>query len=80
MTGNEKLEETVKCVIYLANAMVVLHCKGIVHRDIKPSNIFFYNNKYGFGDLGLVDYTEEDDIIHIKELVSAKATIVPEMK
>lgn len=78
--GQESIEEITGCIIELANVMDVLHKKGIVHRDIKPSNIYFYKGIYCFGDFGLVDYPEKEDLTKLKEPVGAKATIAPEMK
>lgn len=74
------IREIVQCIIDLANIMDVLHKKKIVHRDIKPSNIYFYNDSYCFGDFGLVDYPEKDDLTKLHESVGPKATIAPEMK
>ena len=79
-TGQESVEQIANCVIELANVMNVLHKKGIVHRDIKPSNIYFYKGGYCFGDFGLVDYPEKENLTKIKESVGAKTTIAPEMK
>lgn len=79
-TGQESVEQIAICVIELANVMNELHKKGIVHRDIKPSNIYFYKGGYCFGDFGLVDYPEKENLTKIKESVGAKTTIAPEMK
>ncbi len=77
---NSEIREIVQCIIDLANVMDVLHKRKIVHRDIKPSNIYFYNNGFCFGDFGLVDYPEKDDLTKLHEAVGPKATIAPEMK
>ena len=79
-SGQESVEQIANCVIELANVMNVLHKQGIVHRDIKPSNIYFYKGGYCFGDFGLVDYPEKENLTKIKESVGAKTTIAPEMK
>ncbi|MBQ4522046.1 MAG: protein kinase [Lachnospiraceae bacterium] len=79
-SGQESIEEIANCIIELANVMDVLHKRGIVHRDIKPSNIYFYKGAYCFGDFGLVDYPEKENLTKLKEPVGAKATIAPEMK
>lgn len=77
---NVTVDDIAGCIIELAQVMVELHQRGIVHRDIKPSNIYFYNGRYCFGDFGLVDYPEKEDLTKLKESVGAKATIAPEMK
>lgn len=77
---NSGIREIVQCIIDLAKVMNVLHKRNIVHRDIKPSNIYFYNNEFCFGDFGLVDYPEKDDLTKLHESVGPKATIAPEMK
>lgn len=74
------IEEITECIIDLAKIMDSLHSKKIVHRDIKPSNIYYYNNEFCFGDFGLVDYPEKDDLTKERESVGPKATIAPEMK
>lgn len=78
--GQESIDEVAECVIELAMVMDELHKRGIVHRDIKPSNIYFYRGDYCFGDFGLVDYPEKENLTKLKEPVGAKATIAPEMK
>ena len=77
---NVTVDDIAGCIIELAQVMVELHQRGIVHRDIKPSNIYFYNGRYCFGDFGLVDYPEKEELTKLKESVGAKATIAPEMK
>ena len=64
-SGQESVEQIANCVIELANVMNVLHKQGIVHRDIKPSNIYFYKGGYCFGDFGLVDYPEKENLTKI---------------
>lgn len=75
-----EFEEIAECIIQLANAMSEIHEKGIVHRDIKPSNIYWYNNHYCFGDFGLVDYPDKEDLTVSRESVGPRNTIAPEMK
>ena len=53
--------EIVKGMISLSETLEKLHEKDICHRDIKPSNIYYYNNKFAFGDFGLVDFPDNTD-------------------
>ena len=41
----------------LANALKILHQKGIMHRDIKPQNIFFREEKNGEKKIKLGDFS-----------------------
>lgn len=50
-----------KGVIGLAETLSLLHKKGISHRDIKPANIYFYQNRFFFGDFGLVDFPDDSN-------------------
>ncbi|MGM0949362.1 MAG: protein kinase domain-containing protein [Bacillota bacterium] len=83
---NEKLskeagiEEIAECIIQLANVMSKIHDRDIVHRDIKPSNIYWYNGNYCFGDFGLVDYPDKENLTATRESVGPRNTIAPEMK
>lgn len=68
-------------VIELSDTLEKLHEKGICHRDIKPSNIYYYNDRFSFGDFGLVDFPDNpDDFTKSDKGVGAIFTIAPEMK
>lgn len=83
---NEKLPKEIdmegiaKCVIQLAEVMSDIHQRDIVHRDIKPSNIYWYNEQFCFGDFGLVDYPDKENLTATRESVGPRNTIAPEMK
>ncbi|WP_144468583.1 protein kinase domain-containing protein [Bacillus pumilus] len=78
--GVEKIEEIANCIIQLAEVMSDIHQKDIVHRDIKPSNIYWYNEQFCFGDFGLVDYPDKENLTATRESVGPRNTIAPEMK
>jgi len=75
------IEEIVKGIISLSETLEKLHEKDICHRDIKPSNIYYYNNRFAFGDFGLVDFPNNtDDFTKSDKGLGAIFTIAPEMK
>ena len=75
------IEEVVKGIISLSETLEKLHEKDICHRDIKPSNIYYYNNRFAFGDFGLVDFPNNtDDFTKSDKGLGAIFTIAPEMK
>lgn len=68
-------------VIQLCETLEFLHRKGIAHRDIKPSNIYFYKNRFYFGDFGLVEFPDNtNDYTRSDKGLGAIFTIAPEMK
>lgn len=77
---NDKLLYIVEVIIDLAKSLKELHDNNIVHRDIKPSNLYYYKGKFCFGDFGLVDYPDKDNLTKNNESVGAKWTIAPEMQ
>ncbi len=46
--------ECVRLGLSLAEALSVLHARGLAHRDIKPSNIIFVGGEPKLADIGLV--------------------------
>lgn len=75
------IEEIVKGIISLSETLEKLQEKDICHRDIKPSNIYYYNNRFAFGDFGLVDFPNNtDDFTKSDKGLGAIFTIAPEMK
>ena len=75
------IEEIVKGIISLSETLEKLHEKDICHRDIKPSNIYYYNNRFAFGDFGLVDFPNNtDDFTKSDKGLGAIFAIAPEMK
>lgn len=75
------IEEIIEYSITLCDTLIKLHNKGISHRDIKPSNIYFYDDKFCFGDFGLVDFPEsKNDFTKSDRGLGAIFTIAPEMK
>lgn len=75
------IKEIVLGVIQLAETLELLHGKEISHRDIKPANIYYYNERFTFGDFGLVDFPDNfDDLTRSDRGLGAIFTIAPEMK
>ena len=74
------ITEIVKGVIQLSETLEKLHLKKIYHRDIKPSNIYLYNKRLSFGDFGLVDFPDNQDLTQSDKGLGAIFTIAPEMK
>ncbi len=78
---NAKIEDIVKGCIQLCETLEYLHAKEVSHRDIKPDNIYFYKERYTFGDFGLVDYPDKTTTYTEKShQVGAKFTRAPEME
>lgn len=75
------IKNIIEKVIQLCTTLEELHKKDISHRDIKPSNIYYYKNRFYFGDFGLVEFP--DNINHFTRSdkgLGAIFTIAPEMK
>jgi wee1-like protein kinase len=49
----------------MANALSVIHAKGLVHLDLKPDNIYVLNGVYKLGDFGRA--TRADGSMDIEE-------------
>ncbi|MER2295404.1 MAG: protein kinase [Desemzia incerta] len=75
-----EIDQKINICIELAKHLSNFHKNSIYHRDIKPSNIYYYEGTYCFGDFGLVDYPEKEELTSSRESVGPKATIAPEMK
>ena len=82
MIENElNIEGIVQGIIQLCQTLEKLHEKSISHRDIKPSNIYYYKNRFCFGDFGLVEFPENiNDFTKSDKGLGAIFTIAPEMK
>ena len=78
---DKTISDIVTGVIELSDTLEKLHEKGICHRDIKPSNIYYYNDRFSFGDFGLVDFPDNPyDFTKSNKGLGAIFTIAPEMK
>ncbi|OXS76403.1 hypothetical protein B1B04_05365 [Lysinibacillus sp. KCTC 33748] len=80
ITGSEDIYELVDIFKDLASTLKELHYKNITHRDIKPENILYYNGSYCFGDFGLIDFPEKEDLTRVKESLGNRKTMAPEMR
>ncbi|MEQ6856296.1 protein kinase [Lysinibacillus capsici] len=78
--GNKDIYELVYIFKDLASTLKELHDKNITHRDIKPENILYYNGSYCFGDFGLIDFPEKEDLTRVKESLGNRKTMAPEMR
>ena len=75
------IKEIVQVTIQLCKTLEELHEKGASHRDIKPSNIYYYQNRFYFGDFGLVEFPKSiNDFTRSDKGLGAIFTIAPEMK
>jgi serine/threonine protein kinase len=63
LEGRLPLEEAVKALTQVGEALLYLHGKGLLHQDVKPSNVFVGKGIYKLGDLGTLrpigDRTQE---------------------
>ena len=75
-----KIYELLEIFKDLAMTLNELHSKNISHRDIKPENILYYQGKYCFGDFGLIDFPEKEDLTRAKEALGNRKTMAPEMR
>ncbi|MGN4930622.1 protein kinase [Bacillus cereus group sp. MYBK14-1] len=64
----------------LASTLSELHRKNISHRDIKSENILYYQGEYCFGDFGLIDFPEKEDLTKVKEALGNRKTMALEMR
>ncbi|MGF6947509.1 serine/threonine protein kinase [Neobacillus sp. B4I6] len=76
----KEIYELVEIFEKLAETLVELHEKNITHRDIKPENILYYDGTYCFGDFGLIDFPEKEDLTRAKEALGNRKTMAPEMR
>lgn len=77
---NTDLYTIIKIFKELALALKELHNHGYTHRDIKPDNILQYNGNYYFGDLGLIDYPDKENLTLDNEPLGNRQTMAPEMR
>ena len=70
----------VQSFISLAATLIELHSREISHRDIKPGNLFQLNEGPCFGDFGLVEYPNKNDVTLKGESVGPIWTMAPEMR
>ena len=74
------IKDKIDAIVQLAKKLEALHEKGITHRDIKPDNIFRYEDSYCFGDFGLCEYPEGEEVYtRTDKQLGAFNTIAPEM-
>jgi len=62
-SSSYNMQESIKVITSLLEAINYCHIKKITHRDIKPGNIFHandYNSKVKIGDWGFAKYTPND--------------------
>lgn len=74
------IKDRIEAIVQLAKSLEKLHEKGITHRDIKPDNLFYYENQYCFGDFGLCEYPDGEEVYtRTDKQLGAFNTIAPEM-
>lgn len=75
-----QIKEVKYAIEQLTETLVKMQERKIAHRDIKPGNLYYYENRYCFGDFGLVDFPEHaKNITDDRRNIGAKFTIAPEM-
>ena len=63
----------------ILNAFTELQTLDIYHRDIKPDNFFYVNDIMKVGDLGLIGYRNDDEILDREnELIGPRGWLSPE--
>jgi len=73
------LDMKIQLCLELIEAFIKLHSIGIYHRDIKPDNIFFIDDRWKIGDLGLATMRDEDySIDGYKEKIGPFGFLSPE--
>lgn len=76
---NKSIMDIVSGVIQLSETLEQLHAKEIHHRDIKPENVYYHNQRFSFGDFGLVDFPDNPEFTKSDHWLGAIFTIAPEM-
>jgi len=78
--ADENVTAIIHCFISLSDTLMELHNRKISHRDIKPANIFLLNDIPCYGDFGLVEYPNKNDLTQKGESIGPKWTMAPEMR
>ena len=55
--GRRPIDETIRVLSDLAEALAYAHTMGVVHRDLKPENIFWSNDRALLADFGIASVT-----------------------
>ena len=65
--------------LQIAKGLEGLYNLGYYHRDLKPDNILIFDNTWKIGDLGLIEFRDEDSIYDKKnEFIGPKGWLSPE--
>jgi tetratricopeptide (TPR) repeat protein len=78
--GALDIDDTLILVKRVADALAVMHHRGIVHRDIKPSNLFLVNGQIDqvkVLDVGIVRLRDEASLIRM-EILGTPSYLAPE--
>ena len=78
--SNDRFNECKIAIQQLSETLKILHSEGNCHRDIKVDNLYYYNGRYCFGDFGLADFPDKQELTNSNEKVGPWTTISPEMK
>lgn len=76
---NAKLEQVVEACLEIAETLAALHAKDLSHRDIKPDNLFRFDDRWGIGDFGLIDFDGKAAVTAEGEKLGPTFFIDPEM-
>ncbi len=80
MGGRIPLEEMVRILKYIAQALDAVHESDMIHRDIKPSNILFDSkNRAILADFGIAKVSGETPLTQVHNVIGTTAYLAPEL-
>ncbi len=77
--GKLKIDDGVRIINQIADALATFHKKGIIHRDLKPSNIMINpEGKVYILDFGIAKSVESDELTKTGDAIGTPAYMAPE--
>lgn len=73
------LDEVVSAVREIAQALAVLHTRGVYHRDVKPGNCYYWEGRFVIGDFGLAEFPDKQDLTRSDKKLGPANYHAPEM-
>ena len=78
-TPNLVMQQRLLLCAELLNCIDALHSIGVYHRDIKPENFLLFGSEWKVGDLGLIQFREDDSTIDLaRERIGPIKWMTPE--